>query len=224
MIFMDKKSLLAQRARQKRKKPTFCRKNWNAKGKIEKNVWRKARGCDNKQRIHKRGCSTKPSSGFRSPAEVRGLHSSGLIPVLVSNLKQVDQLTKENGVILSGKLGGKKKKEIILAIKAKGFEIINLEADNAVAKIDSALKQRQEERKNKAEQKLKSEKEKKSIDEKLRKESKKEEKKSADAAAANANVTADANADAKSNTPELSDEDKKKQEKEEKDKLLTHKM
>ena len=52
MILMtDKKTLLEFRNTMKKKKPGFFRRNWNSKGKIERTVWRKARGTDNKQRV-----------------------------------------------------------------------------------------------------------------------------------------------------------------------------
>jgi len=218
IIMRDKKSLLDQRIRLKKKKPTFTRKNWNAKGKIEKNVWRKARGCDNKQRIHKKGAPTKPSQGYRAPAEVRGLHHSGLIPMVVCNIKRLVTLSKEYGIIVSGKMGDKKRKELIAACQKQGLTIINFDAQKQIVKIDKTFNDRKEAKKQRDEQSVKSEKEKKSIEEKLKKETEKKaaEQAKKEAVASTDEAVAMAAADA--------EEEKRKQEKEDKDKLLTKRI
>ena len=196
----------------KKKKPGFFRRNWNSKGKIERTVWRKARGTDNKQRVKLKGYAVKPSQGFRSPAEVRGLHKSGLIPFIVSNKKQLDSLTKDHGIILSGHLGDKKRKELIMECQKRKFTIINLDAEKVIGKIDASIKQRQENKKKRAdEESSKAEKQKKSIEEKLKKEKKEKQEKESIAPVPAAES-------------ESAEDEKKKLEKEEKDKVLTKKM
>lgn len=193
---VDIKALLEQRRRTKKKKPVFSRKDCNRKKRIEDDVWRKARGVDNKQRLHRKGYKKGPSSGFRAPVLVRGLHKSGLIPVLVSSSGQLNTLSKEHGIIISSQTGDRKRKIIILESQKKNIRILNFDAEKTAQKIETELKERKEHRKKSLEAK-----EKKSIDEKVKKETKKdkEEKKS----------------------DQLSDEEKKKLEKEEKDKVLT---
>jgi large subunit ribosomal protein L32e len=196
------KALLEKRKEIKRKKPLFIRKDIYKKARVGKS-WRKPRGLDNKQRLCKRGPAKKISNGYRAPREIRGLHKSGLIPVVVSNLSQLNSLTQEQGAILSAKIGNRKRQMLINEIKKKGLVLLNLDAEKTLEKIQAGLKQRQDIRKKAFE----TEKEKKkSIEEKTKKESAKEEL---------------VKEEAKKEEPELSDEEKKKQEKEEKDRLLT---
>lgn len=65
------KELLELRRRIKKKKPTFVRKDIYKKKKLSR-VWRRARGLDNKQRLHKKGAPLIPSTGYRAPRKVRG--------------------------------------------------------------------------------------------------------------------------------------------------------
>jgi large subunit ribosomal protein L32e len=193
---MDKK-LLEIRERVKRKKPKFGRKDSNKKKRIESDVWRKARGCDNKQRLKRKGHKKTPRQGFRSPIQVRGLDASGLMPFLVTNPKQVMALTNEQGIIISSSMGDRKRKIVIDEAAKKGLTILNLDAAKRSEQISAKLLERKQEKKTLEEQKKKQEKQEK-------KDIKKEEPKQDEPA-------------------DLSEEDKKKQEKEEKDRLLTMK-
>ncbi len=211
----DKKTLLEFRGKMKKKKPGFFRRNWNSKKKIEKTVWRRARGTDNKQRVKLKGYAVKPSQGFRSPAEVRGLHKSGLVPFIVSNISQLDSWSKDNGAILSGRLGDKKRKMLILECQKRNITILNFDAEKAIGKIDATIKMRQEDKKKRVEEEFaKAEKQKKSIEEKLKKEKKeKQEKESATP------VLTPSAAETES-----AEDEKKKQDELEKNKVLTKKM
>ena len=196
------KALLEKRKETKRKKPLFIRKDIYKKARIGKS-WRKPRGLDNKQRLCKRGPAKKISNGYRAPKEIRGFHKSGLMPVIVSNISQLSSITKDQGVILSAKIGNKKRQMLIIEAKKKDLVLLNLDADKTLEKIQAELKQRQESRK----KALETDKEKKkSIEEKVKKAEPKEELKKEEG---------------KKEEPQLSDEEKKKLEKEEKDKLLT---
>jgi large subunit ribosomal protein L32e len=189
--------LLEQRKRLNKKRPAFMRKDIRKKKKLG-HAWRRARGLDSKQRLHKKGAPPVPSIGYRVPSAVRGLHNSGLIPILVSNLAQLNAITKEQGVLVSGKIGDKKRHAIISEAKKKGMVILNLDVDDALTRIETRIKERHELRNKKL---LDHKEKKKSIEEKVKKEELKIEPKKEE--------------------PELSDEEKKKKEKEEKDKLLT---
>lgn len=195
----DIKALLERRKVLKKKKPSFIRKDIYKKARIGKS-WRKPRGLDNKQRLCKRGPAKKISNGYRAPKEIRTFHKSGLMPVVVSNLAQLKSLTKQQGAILSAKMGNKKRLELINEAKKSNIALLNLDIDKAFEKIQAEMKERQELRKKEKAQEIEKEK-KKSIDEKAKKaETKKETNKE---------------------EPQLSDEEKKKLEKEDKDKLLT---
>src|SRR5512140_578041 len=102
---MDNKKLLKIRELAKKKKPIFGRKDSNKKKRIESNVWRRARGCDNKQRLKRKGHKKTPKQGYRSPLEVRGLDQRGFIPVLITNPSQLMAITQEQGIIVSSTMG-----------------------------------------------------------------------------------------------------------------------
>jgi len=201
MIKMNNiKELLEKRKQIKKTKPSFFRKDRYKKSRIG-NSWRKPRGLDNKQRLGKKGPAIKISNGYRAPKAVRGLHKSGLFPVVICNVTQLNSLTKEQGVVVSANVGDRKRLEIIAEAQKKGLSILNLDADKTLTRIQSDMKERKEMKtKQHDDQKEK----KKGIDEKVKKEAKNElrleEPKKEEA---------------------LSEDEKKKQEKEEKDKLLT---
>ena len=212
------KALLEKRKETKRKKPLFIRKDIYKKARIGKS-WRKPRGLDNKQRLCKRGPAKKISNGYRAPKEIRGFHKSGLMPVIVSNISQLNSITKEQGVILSAKIGNKKRQMLIIEAKKKDLALLNLDADKTLEKIQVELKQRQESRK----KALETDKEKKkSIEEKVKKaEPKEETSKQKLAVPEKLNFSEIKKEEGKKEEPQLSDEEKKKLEKENKDKLLT---
>jgi large subunit ribosomal protein L32e len=193
------KALLEKRKATKRKKPSFMRKDIYKKARIGKS-WRKPRGLDNKQRLCKRGPAKKISNGYRAPKEVRGFHKSGLMPIIISNISQLNSLTKEQGAILSARIGDRKRQMLIIEAKKKNIALLNLDADETLEKIQKEMKQRQESRK----KSLETEQEKKKATEEKAKE-----------------AEAKAKEEAKKEKEQLSDDEKKKLEKEEKDKLLT---
>jgi large subunit ribosomal protein L32e len=205
----DLKALLEKRKEIRRKRPSFMRKDIYKKGRIGTS-WRKPRGLDNKQRLCKKGAHRKISIGFRAPQEVRGCHKSGLMPVVVSNVAQLNALTKEQGVVISSMVGNRKRAIIITEVKKKGLVLLNLDAGKAVEKIQSELKQRQEQKKKKL---LEQTEKKKSIEEKIKKQEAKQETKPEVKQAAETKEAGEEGS--------LSDEEKKKQEKQEKDRLLT---
>ncbi len=192
------KELLGKRTQAKKKKPGFVRKDHRKKKGLAK-LWRRPRGLHNKQRLKKKGHVKNPSSGYRVPAKVRGLHKSGVRPVIISNIGQLESLTKKDGVLLSSRIGDKKRKLLIEELKKKGFPLLNLDADVTITKIDEKVRERQEKKKKKTAEVKK----KKGIEEKVKKAEKTKEKPEED------------------KKEELAEDEKKKLEKQEKDKLLT---
>ncbi|MBW2991148.1 hypothetical protein KY348_05600 [Candidatus Woesearchaeota archaeon] len=219
---MDSKELLDKRTRAKKKKPVFVRRAIHKKKRIGSS-WRRPRGLHNKQRLKRRGYLRSPGTGYKAPAKIRGAHRTGLIPVLVSNTRQLAGLTKEHGIILSSKLGDNKRKSLVEEIKKQGLTLLNLDADKTLAGIENKLRERKEEKRKKAEKRKAK---KKGIEEKVKKEElkkkeeikKEEEVKKKEETEKQEEVKKKA---AEKKEAELSDEEKKKLEKQEKDKLLT---
>ncbi len=120
----DRKTL---RERLLRKKPTFRRHLYHRFIKFQnQDSWRKPKGNDNKMRLKLKGYPPIVQVGYRNPRIIRGLHPSGLEPVVVRNEKMLEHLDpSKHIIILSGALGLRKK--LLLASKARemGYRIAN---------------------------------------------------------------------------------------------------
>ncbi len=123
-----------------------------------------------------------PCPGFGSPSAVRGLHASGLKPVLVSNAEQLLKLNKEEGAVISSKVGMKKRLALVDEASKNNITIINIKdikkfvEEKKKAFEERIAKKKTEEEKKKAE-KEKAKKAKKAAKEEKPAEEKAEEKK-----------------------------------------------
>ncbi len=123
----DLGKLLELRKKLKSKKPDFYRHLWWKKPKFKNDPkWRKPKGSDNKMRLKRKGYPPIVEVGYRSPRLVRGLHPSGLKPVVVHNPDELDRLDPETMIIYIGRTVGLRKKiEIMKKAIEKGFKIAN---------------------------------------------------------------------------------------------------
>ncbi|MEK6820314.1 MAG: eL32 family ribosomal protein [Nanoarchaeota archaeon] len=85
--------------------------------------WRKPRGDDNKVRKNKQGREKKVEVGYRKPRGERW-RIKGKEFIIVRNLKDAGRVEKNKPVII-GKLGRKKREEIIKKIIESGGKILN---------------------------------------------------------------------------------------------------
>ena len=165
-------TLLELREKIKERKPDFIRQQGRYLKSLSKN-WRAPKGMHSKLRKKLRGKIKQPSIGYSSPKEARYLHPSGLMPQLISNLNQLSGLTEKDGIIISGKLGKRKKIELLKKIKETKYKVLNIKD------IDSYIKESEEEKKKQKEiaagRKQEKEKSKKKALEKAKKEKRKEE-------------------------------------------------
>jgi len=191
-------NLLELRSRIKARKPDFIRQD-NPKRMKVGGKWRKPKGVHSKIRHNFKGRRKMPSPGYRSPAQVRGLHSTGMNMIIVNNTNELSALdAKKDGVVVSGKVGMKKRLEILKKSKELKLHVLNINADKHISKINDSMEERKKSR-------AASKKEEKPKDEK------KHPKK-------------DAKHEDKKEESELTDDQKKEAEKKEKDSVLTQKV
>jgi len=171
-------ALLELRNKIKNKKPEFIRQD-NPKRKKLNYKWRKPKGIHSKIRHHFKGRRKMPSPGYKSPAAVKGLHSTGLEMVRVFSVDEVSKIKKESqGIIVSGTVGKRKKLEILRKAKELNLAVFNLKIDESIQKIEYFLSSKakgKKEAKTK-EEKKEEQKAKESLTEEEKKESEKKEK------------------------------------------------
>lgn len=118
--------LMRLRKKQAKKRPSFRRiESWRYKR--VKGGWRHPKGIDSDSRQQLKSGVAIPDSGYRSPKKVRGLHPSGLIEVVITNVKELEGLLpKKHGIKISAKIGNKRRLTMIEEIQSRKFKILNL--------------------------------------------------------------------------------------------------
>jgi len=108
-----------------KKIPEFKRgESWRYK-RIKQN-WRKPKGIDNKMRLQLKGWPPIVKIGYRKSKKLRGLHPSGLVEILVYSIKDLEHLNPSmHAVRISGRLGLKKKLEILKEARKRGLRVLN---------------------------------------------------------------------------------------------------
>ena len=160
------KDLLQKRKAIKNKKPDFAMQDSHKLSRLKKK-WRRPRGSDSKMRHGFKGYSKCVEPGYGSPKEVRGLDKSGLEPILISTVKDLNNINKDKqGIIISSNVGMRKKVDIINKAGELSITILNIkDSSKCLADIAQEIKVRKEKRakkvKNKEEKKVKDEKKKK---------------------------------------------------------------
>ena len=171
------KDLLALRKRIKKKKPNFIRQDAHKKARLKKK-WKRPRGRHSKIRLNKRGYRIRIRKGYGSPNKVYGLHPSGLGMVLVKNLDDLKKITKEQGAIISAKVGLKMRIALLKKSKEMGIIVLNFkDIDKFLKDVEEKKSAKKEEKLKKIKEKKKKEKEKKVKEEKLAEKLTDEEKK-----------------------------------------------
>ncbi len=166
--------LLKVKNEKKRNNPKFIRNAYHKTKKVSEKKWRKPRGKDNKLGQRMQG---KPivHPGFGTPSELRGSDKHGKFLALVSTKEELKSLDpKKHAVIISRRLGFKKKKLLIEEIKKAKFSIHNIKNTDAYVKAKTeVLENRKKQKTEKAKTEEKEVKNKESIEDKLSEEEKK---------------------------------------------------
>lgn len=112
----------------KRSKPRFLRNDWHKKIKLGSTVkknrkWRMAKGRHSKLRLNRKGHPQRPKIGWGSRENIRG-KIDGFNFIRIENIEDLDHVSKGLGIII-GKVGKKKRKEIISKAGQMKIKILN---------------------------------------------------------------------------------------------------
>lgn len=154
--------LFTVRARMKAHQPLFVVKEYHKSARVKKR-WRAQRGIHSGHRQMHRGKPAQPTPGFGVPKAVRGLHSSGLQPVLVHSVLELDAiLVPAQGIVIGSTVGMKKKMQILDAAVNKKIAVLQVkDTSAALEKLRSSFAARTKARKDRLSVKSKKEAEKK---------------------------------------------------------------
>ena len=109
----------------KKRKPKFRRQEWFRFRRLGER-WRKPRGKDSKMRVGIRGKPAMPSVGYRLPKQLRGLHPSGMVEVLVHKPEDVRGVDpSKQAVRIASGVGGRKRKQIIELAEQLKVRVLN---------------------------------------------------------------------------------------------------
>ncbi len=182
---------LELRKYQKSKRPAFFRQDAKKRKRLTL-AWRRPKGIQSKQRLKRKGHPHPIEAGYRSPKSVRGADKSGLFPVMVAALSDIEAVNaKTQGIIIRKGVGLGKRMAILETAAKKGIKVLNVKMEKLVQKQEARKKASAEKKgKRAAESETKAK----------RTPSKKTQEKKEDA---------------------MTEEEKKASEKEEKDKILT---
>lgn len=145
--------MLDIRKSSKAKKPTFLRQDSHKKGEISNN-WRKPKGLQSKMRLKKKGYPRSIEIGWKSPTLVRGLTQDGLKPVIVNNVKDLEN-QKDVGLIISKSVGKKKRVEILNKAKELSLKVINIDSEKYLKSVTEFMESKKKQKKVKVDEKAK---------------------------------------------------------------------
>jgi len=111
-----------------RKKPKFLRTDWHKKIRLGRGVkknlkWHGAKGRHNKLRLGRKGRMQRPKVGWGAEAGAKDF-VKGMEMVRVENVKDLESVKKGVGIVI-GKVGSKKKNEIIKKANEMKIKILN---------------------------------------------------------------------------------------------------
>jgi len=141
---------LAELFKIRKKKPKFSMQDFHKKKRL-KTRWRKPRGNDSKIKFKLRGYRKGISTGYKTPGIIFGLNKDGIRGILVQSMKDLDKIKNRlEAAIISGKIGMKKKVEIIKEAKKRSIKILNIkDTDSYIKNVEDIMKNKKELKKKK---------------------------------------------------------------------------
>ncbi len=90
--------------------------------------WRKPKGRHSKMRKQRKGYPISPGIGYKSPSKFSGRINSQ-IPIIINNLKELFNLDKNSLIIISRKLGARKRIEMLKKADEMKLKILNIKQE-----------------------------------------------------------------------------------------------
>jgi len=122
---IGKEKLLTKKTSSGHKKPKFRRQeSWRYKRVTDK--WRRPHGIDSKMRKKIKGWPASPTTGYRSPKKIRGIHPSGFVETRVVTIDDLIGIDPElQAIRIAHTVGGRKRVEILTRAEEKGIHVLN---------------------------------------------------------------------------------------------------
>ena len=126
--------------------PKFVRRSWDrflrlGKKSKKKRVWRRPKGRHSKTREKMKGYPASVEIGYGTKKETRGKIREKT-PVVVYNLKELGRIKKDEIAII-GKMGKKKKIEIVKIAKEKNIPLLNVNTKKLIRNHEHKLKSKE---------------------------------------------------------------------------------
>ncbi len=121
------KRKLQRKLAERRNKPVFRRYlSWRFWKFERREYWRKPKGNDSKMRLQIKGYPPIVKVGYRTDKDLRGLHPSGLEPVRVFSVKDLEGLDPGKHLVIIAHSVGLRKRAVILEEASKrGLKVAN---------------------------------------------------------------------------------------------------
>ncbi|ADL58105.1 50S ribosomal protein L32e [Methanothermobacter marburgensis] len=88
--------------------------------------WRRPRGKTSKMRKYEKGKPAMPAIGYRKPRDQRGLHPSGYEDILVSSMRELEELDPEKQAArIASTVGARKKTLMLEKARELGIKVLN---------------------------------------------------------------------------------------------------
>jgi len=88
--------------------------------------WRRPRGKTSKMRRYEKGKPAMPAIGYRRPRDQRGLHPSGYEDILVSSMRELEELDPEKQAArIASTVGARKKTLMLEKARELGIKVLN---------------------------------------------------------------------------------------------------